>query len=65
MNNVDDVVYLKLLDAESILLGETNRHLDKAWVHYNKAQGLWNEGKLEFGLSYFAKAIEKVDEALR
>jgi len=45
-------------------MGESNKHIDKAWTYYNKAQKLWIEGKYEFALSYFAKAIEKVNDAL-
>ena len=65
MSNIDDVTYLKIVEAESLLLGESNRHLDKAWVYYNKAQGLWNNGKLQSAINYFAKAIGKVKDALR
>ena len=59
VNNTD------IVEAESILLGESNRHLDKAWVYYNKAQGLWNNGKLQSAINYFAKTIGKVKDALR
>ncbi len=65
MSNIDDVTYLKIVEAESLLLGESNRHLDKAWVYYNKAQGLWNNGKLQSAINYFAKAIGKVKDALK
>ncbi|GAH45216.1 unnamed protein product, partial [marine sediment metagenome] len=65
MNNIDDVTYLKIVEAESLLLGESNRHIDKAWVYYNKAQGLWNNGKLQSAISYYAKVIGKVKDALK
>ncbi|MBA7537954.1 hypothetical protein ES705_30227 [subsurface metagenome] len=64
LQNTDDVTYLKILEAESILMGEGNRHIDKAWINYYKAIDLWNEGKSEFALGYYAKAIEKVNDAL-
>ena len=68
LENADDVTYLKILKAESILGGDgyrfSNRHIDKAWINYNKAIDLWNVGKYEFALSYYAKAIEKVNDAL-
>jgi len=64
LQNADDVTYLKILEAESILMGEYNRHIDKAWINYYKAIDLWNEGKFEFALSYYVKAIEKVNDAL-
>jgi parallel beta-helix repeat protein len=64
MMNVDDIVYLKITEAESLLLGETNRHLDKAWIYYIKAQDYWNDGNYQSALIYYAKAIGKVKEAL-
>lgn len=64
LGNADDVTYLKIIEAESILMGESNRHIDKAWINYNKAIDYWNAGKYEFALSYYSKAIEKVNDAL-
>lgn len=64
LENADDVTYLKIVEAESLLMGESNRFIDKAWINYYKAIDLWNVGKFEFVLSYYAKAIEKVNEAL-
>jgi len=64
LQNADDVTYLKIVEAESILMGESNMHIDKAWIKYNKAIELWVSGKYEFALSYYAKAIEKVRDAL-
>lgn len=64
MSIIDDVTYLKILDAESLLLGESNRHLDKAWVYFDKAQELWDTGNLKSAISYYAKAIGKVKDAL-
>lgn len=64
MSNIDDVTYLKILEAESLLLGESNRHLDKALVYYDKAQELWDDGNLKSAISYYAKVIGKVRDAL-
>lgn len=64
MSNIDDVMYLKILDAESLLLGESNSHLDKAWVYFDKAQELWDAGNLKSAISYYTKAIGKVKDVL-
>ena len=45
-------------------MGASNMHIDKAWINYNKAINHWNSGKYGFALSYYAKAIEKVKDAL-
>lgn len=65
MNNIDDVVYLKIVEAESLLMGESNRHLDKAWTYYNKARDLWNDDNYLSAINYFAKVLGKVNDALK
>jgi len=64
MSNIDDVTYLKILETESLLLGESNRHLDKALVYFDKAQELWDDGNLKSAISYYAKVIGKLKDAL-
>lgn len=64
LENADDVAYLKIQEAESFLMGISNRHIDKAWINYYKAIDYWNAGKYDFALGYYAKAIEKVNDAL-
>jgi hypothetical protein len=38
--------------------------LDKAWLHYNQAITLWEDFKYEFAMRYYARAYEKVNDAL-
>ena len=64
LENVNDLIEQKLEEAEIILMGDNNRHYDKAVIYYEKAADLWVAGKYEFALSYYAKAIEKINDAL-
>ena len=65
MSNTDDAAYQKIIETASLLLGESNRHLERAWINYNKAIDLWSEGKYESALNYFAKTILKTQDALK
>ncbi|KKN35508.1 hypothetical protein LCGC14_0782950 [marine sediment metagenome] len=65
IKNADDVAYQKLIETSSLLLGESNKHLDNAWNNYNKANNLWNIGKYESALNYYAKTILKTQDALK
>ena len=64
MRNSDGVVYYKIIEAESILSGEPNKHLEKAWLYYNNAIEDWIDGDYVFAISDYAKAYEKVNDAL-
>ena len=65
MRNTDGVVYYKIYEAEYIILGESNNHLNRAWVYYNQAVEHWDNGEYENALSDYAKAYEKVNDALK
>ena len=65
MRNTDGVVYYKIYEAEYLILGESNRHLERAWNYYGQAVELWNDGEYEYALSDYAKAYEKVNDALK
>jgi hypothetical protein len=65
MRNSDGVVYYKIYEAEYLILGGSNRHLERAWDYYNQAVVLWNDGFYEYALSDYTKAYEKVNDALK
>jgi hypothetical protein len=65
MQNSDGVVYYKIYEAEYLILGGSNRHLERAWDYYNQAVVKWNDGFYENALSDYAKAYEKVNDALK
>jgi len=64
IRNSDGVVYHKFVEAESILSGVSNRYLERAWIYYYKAIDDWIDCKYEFAISDYAKAYEKVNDAL-
>jgi len=64
VNNIKDVVYLKIVDAESALMNAISNPIENAWNHYNEAQELWNEGNYGNAINHYVIAIEKVKDAL-
>jgi len=64
MNNIKDVVYLKIVDAEFALMNAISNPIENAWNHYNEAQELWNEGNYGNAINHYVIAIEKVKDAL-
>ncbi|MHA1933140.1 MAG: DUF2341 domain-containing protein, partial [Promethearchaeota archaeon] len=65
MRNTDGVVYYKIYEAEYLILGESNRHLERAHDYYDQAVEHWVSGDYEYALSDYTKAYEKVNDALK
>ena len=64
MESIDDVVYLKIVDAENTLFGIPNDDIEKAWIKYYKAKELWEEMLYHKAIDKYVRAIELVIEAL-
>ncbi len=64
VENIRDVVHIKISDAELALIGGINKDIENAWDYYDEALEAWYEGNYKRAIRKFQKAIGKVEDAL-
>lgn len=64
MSNIRDMVYLKITDAESVLVGADSGLIDTAWTKYNNAQVAWDNGNYFTAIERYILALVKAKAAL-
>jgi len=64
MSNIRDMVFLKISDAESVLVGASSGLIETAWTKYNNAQVAWDNGNYYTAIERYILALEKAEDAL-
>jgi parallel beta-helix repeat protein len=64
MSNINDMVYLKISDAESVLVGADSGLIETAWTKYYNAQDAWENGNYFTAIERYILALEKAEDAL-
>lgn len=64
MSNINDMVYLKISDAESVLVGADSGLIETAWIKYNNAQNAWENGNYFTAIERYILALEKAEDAI-
>ncbi len=64
MSNINDMVYLKISDAESVLVGADSGLIETAWTKYYNAQNAWENGNYFTAIERYILALEKAEDAL-
>ncbi|MFX0011724.1 MAG: hypothetical protein ACFE9R_15530, partial [Candidatus Hermodarchaeota archaeon] len=64
MGMIDELVELKISDAESVLIGAESELIETAWTIFHNAQEALENGDYNTAIQLYIQALEKAEDAL-